>query len=105
MSLRFCASALVALLNLFAVVFVSYANAQGIPPLVKFSGTLRDEAGNGRTGVVNLAFAIYGESEGGTALWSESQNVTLDAKGTYSVLLGSSKPEGLPVSLFVNGDA
>jgi hypothetical protein len=35
----------------------------------------------------------------------ETQNVTLDAKGHYSVLLGSSKPDGLPTDLFAAGEA
>jgi hypothetical protein len=40
------------------------------------------------TGSVAMVFSIYGAATGGTALWTESYNVTLD-DGYYSVQLGS----------------
>lgn len=50
-----------------------------------------------------LTFALYEEQQGGTALWSETQNVALDDQGRYTVLLGSTQPEGLPLDLFASG--
>src|SRR5580704_13959731 len=67
-----------------------------VPRLVKFAGTLKDELGKPRTGVSSVSFAVYKEQEGGAALWVETQNVELDEQGRYTVLLGSSKSEGLP---------
>src|SRR5713226_4120583 len=75
-----------------------------VPRLVKFAGTLKDELGKSRTGVVGVTFAIYKEQEGGAALWLETQNVELDEQGRYTVLLGSSKSEGLPLELFIAGE-
>jgi hypothetical protein len=72
---------------------------------VRFAGTLLDETGKPRTGVSGITFLFYKDQSGGAPLWMESQNVALDAKGHYSVLLGSSKPEGLPTELFAAGDA
>jgi hypothetical protein len=75
-----------------------------VPRLVKFAGTLKDELGKARTGVVGVTFAVYKEQEGGAALWLETQNVELDEQGRYTVLLGSSKSEGLPLDLFSAGE-
>src|SRR5216684_4174836 len=75
-----------------------------VPRLVKFAGTLKDELGKSRTGVVGVTFAIYKEQEGGAALWLETQNVELDEQGRYTVLLGATKSEGLPLELFIAGE-
>src|SRR6266478_3008649 len=68
-----------------------------VPRLVKFAGTFKDELGKSRTGVAGVTFAVYKEQEGGAALWLETQNVELDEQGRYTVLLGSTKSEGLPL--------
>ncbi len=75
-----------------------------VPRLIKFSGTLKNASGAPRTGTVGLTFAIYAEQEGGATLWTETQNVELDAGGHYSVLLGSTQSEGMPLDLFASGD-
>src|SRR5215471_10758166 len=67
-----------------------------VPRLVKFSGSMRDEAGHPKPGIAGVTFALYKEQTGGVPLWLETQNVTGDNKGNYTVLLGSTKPEGLP---------
>ena len=76
-----------------------------VPRLVRFSGTLLDESGKPRTGVTGLTLLFYKDQSGGAPLWMETQNVTLDARGRYSVLLGSSTPDGLPTDLFAAGEA
>src|SRR5467141_5284549 len=75
-----------------------------VPRLVKSAGTLKDELGKARTGVVGVTFAIYKEQEGGAALWLETQNVELDEQGRYTVLLGATKSEGLSLELFTTGE-
>src|SRR6266850_874449 len=75
-----------------------------VPRLVKFAGTMKDELGKSRTGVVGVTFAIYNEQEGGAALWLETQNVELDEQGRYTVLLGATKSEGLLLELFTTGE-
>src|SRR5712692_9610630 len=75
-----------------------------VPRLVKLAGTFKDEQGQPRTGVVGVTFAIYKDQEGGAPLWMETQNVELDEQGHYSVLLGATKPEGLPLELFSSGE-
>ncbi len=73
--------------------------------LMKFSGALRDPAGNPRAGAVGLTFALYKEQHGGSPLWLEVHNAQLDEQGRYNVLLGSTKSEGLPLELFSTGEA
>ena len=36
---------------------------------------------------------------------NETQNVTADVKGNYTVRLGATPPEGLPLDLFTSGEA
>ena len=76
-----------------------------VPRLVKFSGSLRDEAGHAKPGIAGITFALYKEQAGGTPLWLETQNVTGDSRGNYTVLLGSTKPQGLPADLFTSNEA
>jgi hypothetical protein len=79
--------------------------ASALPRLVRFGGTVKDLNGNPLTGVVGIAFAFYSEKTGGAPLWLETQSVTADSNGHYVVLLGSTKPEGLPADLFTSEQA
>jgi hypothetical protein len=76
-----------------------------VPLLVKFSGIARDGNGVPTVGLVGRTFGIYEQQEGGPPLWVETHNVQTDEHGRYTVLLGSTQPEGIPLSLFVNGAA
>jgi hypothetical protein len=60
---------------------------------------------NQPAGPVGATFAIYSEQEGGTPLWTEDQNVELDASGNYTVMLGVTKNGGVPPELFAVGEA
>jgi hypothetical protein len=76
-----------------------------VPPLVKFSGVLTDVNSKPLTGPVGVTFSLYKESEGGAALWTETQNVAPDKTGHYTVMLGSTTSGGLPADLFASGEA
>jgi len=53
-----------------------------------------------------VTFSIYTSQEGGDPLWQESQTVQTDgARRLYTVLLGSTEKEGLPLEVFSNGRA
>ncbi len=88
---------------LFAVVV--QAQQPAVPRVTYFNGVATDAAGKPQTGTVGITFALYEEQQGGAALWSETQNVPLDGQGRYTVLLGSTQPEGLPLDLFASGKA
>jgi hypothetical protein len=77
-----------------------------VPRLVKFSGAVRDTRGEPLNSVaVRLTFSVYEEPTGGAALWAESQVAQLDEQGHYTVLLGATRADGLPVELFPAGKA
>jgi hypothetical protein len=74
-----------------------------VPRLIKFAGTFKDAQGKPLSNTVGLTFAIYKDQEGGAPLWLETQNAQLDEQGHYTVLLGATKSEGLPLELFSSG--
>ena len=76
-----------------------------VPRLVKFSGTLHDVQGKPLTGITGITFALYADESGGSPLWLETQNVTPDANGHYTVSLGATQSDGLPMELFSSGEA
>jgi len=39
----------------------------------------------------SVTLSIYANQEGGTPLWQETQSVTLDERGRYSLLLGAAQ--------------
>jgi len=55
-----------------------------VPQLVNYSGVLTDINGKPLTGVVGVTFALYQDSEGGTPLWMETQNVQPQRAATTS---------------------
>jgi len=72
-----------------------------VPNLINYSGTLHLPSGlESPAHVVGVMFAIYRQEDGGAPLWLETQNVTLDSAGHYTVLLGSTRAEGIPADLF-----
>lgn len=82
----------------------SEASAGTVPRLVHFSGVVKP-AGSGKAAAVSLTFSLYQEQEGGNPLWVETQNVQVDEQGHYTVLLGTTQPDGLPLDLFTTGQA
>jgi len=76
-----------------------------VPRLVQFSGVVKDASGKPTSGAVAMTFSLYELQTGGTPLWSETQTLTLDDQGHYSVLLGASSVQGLPLDLFTSGAA
>jgi len=83
-----------------------------VPRWVRFSGLVREKDAGGEVGssaphrdVVGITFALYKEQEGGAPLWMEVQNVKLNSQGRYTVLLGSTHPEGLPMDIFSSAEA
>jgi hypothetical protein len=88
-----------------AVAQSTSGTSEAVPRLVKYSGVVKDDAGRPKTGVVAVTFALYKDQNGGAPLWLETQNVQTDNKGSYTALLGSTKPDGLPADLFSSNEA
>jgi hypothetical protein len=86
-----------------------------VPHLIQFSGVLNPQAnpqitqmGSGKAGApatIAVTFSLYQWQEGGAPLWVESQQVALDEQGHYTVLLGATSPDGLPLDPFTSGKA
>jgi hypothetical protein len=76
-----------------------------VPPLVNFTGVLTDVNGKALTEITGVTFYLYKDQEGGAPLWMETQNVTPNKAGHYTVMLGSTSSHGLPADLFASGEA
>ncbi len=72
-----------------------------IPQQVRYAGKLATRTGD----TVEAVFSIYASQEGGEPLWTETQKVTVDQDGGYTVLLGSVSHAGLPQTIFQGGAA
>jgi hypothetical protein len=77
------------------------AAAPVVPQQVRFAGKLATRAGD----TVEAVFRIYAAEEGGEPLWTETQRVAVADDGSYTVLLGSASPTGLPQAVFSGGVA
>jgi trimeric autotransporter adhesin len=88
------------------LLLVSFNSAQqtsttSVPNLIRYSGTLKDAHGAAISfATVGVTFTLYKQQDGGAAVWLETQNVTPDSNGQYSVVLGSTTAKGLPTDLF-----
>ncbi|MBI5361185.1 MAG: tail fiber domain-containing protein [Planctomycetes bacterium] len=72
------------------VIFVGMGISFATPPqTINFQGKLYNSSGTEIDSTVSMTFKIYDVATGGTALWTETQNVTV-TDGVYSVILGSS---------------
>src|SRR5262250_2528771 len=81
------------------------SESASIPHLIRYSGTLVDMNGKPAHGTVGITFALYKDQQGGAPLWMETQTVSLDATGHYSVMLGASKSEGMAAEIFTSKEA
>jgi hypothetical protein len=87
------------LIYFFAICVLTFSiignvNAQ-VPNKISYQGLLTNSDGSViPDGNYNLTFKIYNVESGGTALWTETQNVAV-SKGTFSVILGETNPLNL----------
>src|SRR6476620_11268057 len=97
----------------FSFILPSASNAQStagpmaatpVPRMIWFSGSFRPADGLTLAPMESVTFAIYVDQQGGSPLWQETQNVSVNADGRYHVLLGSASSEGLPIELFATGE-
>lgn len=71
--------------------FAGIAAHSQVPRLISYQGYLTDASGVALNGSFNVTFNLYAAQNGGTALWSETQNVTV-SKGLFNANLGSVAP-------------
>jgi hypothetical protein len=75
-----------------------------VPRLIRFNGSYHAVNQQAQIGAIVATFTIYRDESAWTPLWSEAQSIQPDKDGNYSVLLGSTRGEGMPADLFVTGD-
>jgi hypothetical protein len=76
-----------------------------VPSVISHTGALKDASGRTLTSITGVTFLLYSSEQGGNPLWLESQNVTPDKTGRYTVQLGMTSAKGLPSDLFESGEA
>ncbi|ABF43089.1 hypothetical protein Acid345_4089 [Candidatus Koribacter versatilis Ellin345] len=76
-----------------------------VPRLIRFAGQIAPEAAPSSTVARGITFSLYRSENDTSALWTETQNVSLEKDGKYTVLLGATKSEGLPADIFTSGEA
>src|SRR5262245_57329232 len=114
--MRLICAALAATILVFPVVTFAQTSSQSsssstssssvsIPRLITLNGTYRPPEGQAIGHAESVTFAIYADESGGTPLWQETQVVEPEASGRYTVLLGSTLPDGVPTEVFSSGEA
>jgi trimeric autotransporter adhesin len=84
----------VALVALLAAWSCGGAEAQ-VPDEINYQGRLTSPGGQPVNATVSMVFSLYDVTTGGSALYSETQSVTV-ANGTFNVAIGSVTPLALP---------
>ncbi|MBU1026134.1 MAG: hypothetical protein KKA31_00220 [Candidatus Margulisbacteria bacterium] len=80
------------LISLLLIVFL-FSTTYAIPSQISFQGLLTDSSDKLIDDTVSIVFSIYAGITGGTALWTETQTVTVEG-GIYTVQLGAVTPIG-----------
>jgi Chaperone of endosialidase len=92
----------------FALAVAASAQAQptsavspsaSVPRVVRLDGQLVPLNGLPPAAVETVTLSIYASQTDETPLWSETQDVRVDAQGRYAVFLGASTAEGIPASV------
>ena len=94
-------------LLILALAFGSMIGAQqpgAVPRLIRYDGVYHNTSQQAQSGAVGVTFSIYSEQLDGTPLWSEIHNVQPGKDGNYSILLGSTRSEGMPMDLFTTAE-
>ena len=96
---------LIALLLISVPVDAQSAQEQSasIPRLITVTGVYRPADGTAPGTVETVTLLIYADQQGGTPLFQETQQVTLDDRGRYAVVLGAAQADGIPPSVFASG--
>ena len=82
----------------------SPAPSTSVPRVVRLDGQLAPANGLPPAAVETVTLSIYASQSDGSPLWTETQEVRVDAQGRYAVFLGASTAEGIPASV-LSGEA
>jgi trimeric autotransporter adhesin len=76
-----------------------------VPGLINYNSVLKDANGKPISEVTGVTFLLYKEEQGGAPIWIETQNLTPDENGHYTVTLGATKLDQSLADSFVNSEA
>ena len=76
---------------LLSLIIASVGSVMSQSRLINYQGNILDQQGNPYAGSAQMTFELYDREFGGSQLWSEIQNVTMN-KGYFNVYLGSNTP-------------
>ena len=83
------------------------ANAQSqdasVPKLITITGVYRPADGTPAAGIETVTLSLYADEQGGAPLFQETQQVTVDDRGRYSLVLGAAHADGIPPATFATG--
>jgi len=86
---------LITLISISLLLLILPCSSQSsIPQTINYQGHLTDPHGIPIDDTVSIAFSIYPQASGGTALWTESKTVTV-TDGEFSTNLGNTNPINL----------
>ena len=75
------------------------------PRVISISGIFQTADGRQPASVEEVTVAVYADETEGVSLWQETQSVAVAADGRYSLLLGATSAEGVPLDVFASGEA
>ena len=84
---------------------VQTATTASTPRLISISGVFQAADGRQPSSVEEVTVAVYADETEGASLWQETQSVAVAPDGRYSLLLGATYPEGVPLDVFASGEA
>lgn len=105
LSVAVCSLPITAMTQTANVAAATTVATSAVPRLITYSSVLKNSDGKTLTTITGVTFLLYKDEQGGAPLWLETQNVTPDKTGHYSVQLGTTSASGLPSDLFVSGEA
>jgi len=83
--------------------FAQATQEQPVPRLITITGVYRPADGQPSATVETVTLSVYADQQGGAPLFQETQQVTLDERGRYSVVLGAAHTDGIPPAIFSAG--
>jgi hypothetical protein len=78
-------------------------DATAVPRVMNVTGVFRPADGQPPAAIETVTLSIYADPEGGAPVWQETQQVTLDERGRYTVVLGAAHADGIPPAVLATG--
>jgi Chaperone of endosialidase len=91
------------LVSPIAAIAQAQDQSASIPRLITITGVYRPADGTPSAAVETVTLSVYAEQQGGAPLFQETQQVTLDDRGRYTVVLGAAHADGIPPAIFATG--